>query len=277
MSVILTAGFDKAKNALALATMLHRDGVAIKGVLVVNPFNVKRLRAYVRQRGAGFVVKAFGRLRGNDSSQKEDAVSKLLKDEQVRHTSLKAWAAEHDVPYKLVDSLNGDDSISFVTSKEVDWLVYAGGGILRKAFINAARERILNAHAGPLPQVRGMNACEWSLLLGQPPHVTVHLINRGIDTGGIFKQYPVAVYEADTIEALRARSTAVGIRALHETVLANPTDLPDKQVPVSRQCFVLAPALKELLEQRLARGDVPGLAAVNKAKSDEDAKILQIR
>jgi methionyl-tRNA formyltransferase len=28
-----------------------------------------------------------------------------------------------------------------------------------------------------------MNACEWALLLGHAPAVTIHLIDRGIDTG----------------------------------------------------------------------------------------------
>ncbi len=44
---------------------------------------------------------------------------------------------------------------------------------------------VLNAHGGILPEYRGMNVMEWSLLQGDQIGVTVHFIDSKIDTGQI--------------------------------------------------------------------------------------------
>jgi len=238
MKIVLTAGFDKAKNAIGIAELLRREGITVSDILVVSPFNFKRLNAYIKQRGIGFIFKAAKRLTGSEKITYKDAVTELFQDKSISDSSLKTWAQKHKVPYHSVTSLNEEDSLNIIKNAKPDWLVYAGGG------------KILNAHAGPLPEIRGMNACEWSLLTGLEPNVTVHLINRGIDTGGIIKRYPVAVEQGDGIERLRSKTTAIGINALVETVLNPPETLAEASKIISRQCFVLAPALKEKLEQR---------------------------
>ncbi len=251
MKIIITAGFDKAKNAIAVAELVRREGVTVSDILVVNPFNLKRLNAYIKQRGVGFIFRAIKRLTGSDKAAYQDAVADLFKEKKIEDTSLKAWAQKHGARYHSVNSLNEQNSLAILKNSNADWLVYAGGGILKNKFIDAMQGKILNAHAGPLPEVRGMNACEWSLLLGLEPHVTLHLINRGIDTGGILKKYPVPIDKGDTIEHLRSKTTAIGINALVEGVLKPPENMPEASKIVSRQCFVLAPALKEKLEQQL--------------------------
>jgi len=209
--------------------------------------------SYIKQRGIGFILKAAKRLTGSEKITYKDAVTELFQDKSISDSSLKTWAQKHKVPYHSVTSLNEEDSLNIIKNAKPDWLVYAGGGILKNKFIDANKGKILNAHAGPLPEIRGMNACEWSLLTGLEPNVTVHLINRGIDTGGIIKRYPVAVEQGDGIERLRSKTTAIGINALVETVLNPPETLAEASKIISRQCFVLAPALKEKLEQQLKK------------------------
>lgn len=254
--ICITAGFDKALNAIAIAELLRRNAIVVDTILVVTPYNIKRLRAMVRQRGQRFIIQSAKRLTGFRSKTK-DAVQEFLDEHAIEDRSLKAWANKHGATYQVVQSLNHPDSLASLTKADPDWVVYGGGGILRKGFITAAKSRILNAHAGPLPEVRGMNACEWSLLLGLPPQVTIHLINRGIDTGGIINRYPIPVHGLDTIDALRARATAVGIKGIVETVMNPPSIMPKASIPCSRQCYVLAPVLKELLIQKLERQQVP--------------------
>ena len=41
----------------------------------------------------------------------------------------------------------------------------------------------LKPHYGPLPSVRGMNATEWALLLGEPTGVTIHFVVPEVDQG----------------------------------------------------------------------------------------------
>jgi folate-dependent phosphoribosylglycinamide formyltransferase PurN len=115
---------------------------------------------------------------------------------------------------RVVPDLNHDRSIEFVRASACDGVLYAGGGIIRGRFIDAARGRILNPHSGPLPEIRGMNACEWALLLGLPPAVTIHFIDEGIDTGGVVSQIPIGVEQGDTVESLRGKCVVAGINGI---------------------------------------------------------------
>jgi methionyl-tRNA formyltransferase len=153
-----------------------------------------------------------------------------------------------------VKSFDAPEASSFVSESAPDWVVYGGGGILPPAFIDAAGGRILNAHAGPLPAIRGMNAIEWSLLLDYDPTVTVHVIDRGIDTGAALTWHPVPVQPGDTIEKLRMRSVAIGVEALFQILQHPPSAVGSAEPATQRQCFILAPALRELLDRRLSEG-----------------------
>jgi methionyl-tRNA formyltransferase len=181
---------------------------------------------------------------------------RLYEKHEIERQPLSSWAKSHDVPFQSVTSINDEEAVGAVAAADADWVIYGGGGILRESFIDAADGRILNAHSGPLPEVRGMNACEWSLLLGHKPAVTIHLVNHGIDTGGIISEHPVPVRDEDSVEHLRKRAVAIGVEALCQTVLDPPGQLPEPRTDAAthRQCFVLAPALRELLEKRLAQG-----------------------
>ncbi|MCS3634853.1 folate-dependent phosphoribosylglycinamide formyltransferase PurN [Salinibacter ruber] len=263
--VILTAGFNRARNVLAIAELLRRRNVRIERLLVVSPYSWGRLRTYVRREGLGAVWDVAPRLFGwEDTTKRDEETSDPLRQLYERHDierqSLSSWAKTYDVPFLSVTSLNGEEAVGAIETANVDWVIYGGGGILRESFIDAACGRILNAHSGPLPEVRGMNACEWALLLGHEPTVTVHLINQGIDTGGIISEHPAPIRNRDSIEQIRKRCVAVGVKALCETVLDPPERLPEtrKGADKHRQCFVLAPALEELLQKRLAQGEYQG-------------------
>ena len=257
--ILLTAGYDKAPHVLTLVELLRREKVEIAGLLVVTPYSVKRLRSLIRQRGPRFLKSAVQRLMGrnkkSNGARHQDALHALMEENDIKDGSLRSWARTYGVPYQTVKSLNDSSSIDFVNIVQPDWVVYGGGGILHNAFIDSANGRILNAHAGPLPDIRGMNACEWSMLLGHKTAVTIHLINRGIDTGGVISTNPFPVRFSDTIDEIRSRSVATGVEALYKTLLNPPETVPEptKEAGASRQCFTMAPAIRELLEMRLRK------------------------
>jgi methionyl-tRNA formyltransferase len=252
--LVVTAGFNGALHAVGLAELAVREGHSIAAVLVVSPFRVSRLRALIRQRGATAVRRAARRLLGkSQSGSPDEAIERYLADHGIRERTLSAWCASRSVLLRTVTDLNDAAAVEVVQASGCDGVVYAGGGILRKAFIDAAGGRILNPHSGPLPQIRGMNACEWALLLGHPPTVTVHFIDAGVDTGAIVEAIPIPLECGDTIETLRAQCVIAGIEGVLRAI-PRLRDRPTQQLAsalASRQCFTLAPVLRELLESRL--------------------------
>lgn len=259
MNIALTAGFDKSLPALLMAEGLRAAGHDIIGVVVVSPFTVSRLRQMVASKGLSGLQKAAGKmLRGveRSASQKPNPLESMATEQALDTRSLKAWCATHGVPYHSVKSVNGPDAVSAVAG--ADALIYGGGGILRRALIDAVDGRVINPHCGPLPEIRGMNAIEWATLLGAEQAITVHFIDQGIDTGGILRRVPVATESDFTVADLRSAAVATGVSAVLDLL---PADADINTIRVSenpgrdagRQCYTLSPAVLELLESRLGQ------------------------
>ena len=66
-----------------------------------------------------------------------------------------------------------------------DVLVLGGGGILLPEIIETAAVGVLNVHPALLPWVRGCGVVGHSLEQGVAVGATVHLVDRGIDTGAV--------------------------------------------------------------------------------------------
>ena len=82
--------------------------------------------------------------------------------------------------------------------------------------------------------------------------MTVHLIDEGIDTGRVVDRLEVPVEEGDTLETLRGKCIVLGVEGVHRSIAALEGGVDDRREPSSeRQCFVMAPVLRELTERRL--------------------------
>lgn len=201
--VIITAGLDRALHAVALAELCRRNQIEVTKFLVVKATGMTRIKTAFRQHGWKYFYKAIKRMMGLDQSLQEFALIRaFLQENNITVTSLKKWAKEFNTEYYAVSSLNDPRAIAHIANA-ADVVIYAGGGILKKPFIDAAQGKILNAHSGMLPDIRGMQACEWSILLGKPLTVTIHAIDEGIDTGKIFKQMKIDWHINDTLDTLR--------------------------------------------------------------------------
>ena len=79
--------------------------------------------------------------------------------------------------------LDHPQSIARLRKLGLDIGLHKSGSIYRDATIKAFRLGILNPHIGLLPEYRGRNVMEWSLIEGRPIGITVFFIDSGIDTG----------------------------------------------------------------------------------------------
>ena len=108
-----------------------------------------------------------------------------------------------------------------------DWLVERGVELVVLAgfmqlLTEAVVERlpVINVHPSLLPAFPGLRAWEQALAAGvRETGVTVHFVDRGLDTGPVIAQEPVPVRDGDTPDALHERIQAVEHRLLPEVVL----------------------------------------------------------
>lgn len=70
-----------------------------------------------------------------------------------------------------------------------DWVVSFGyRHIISEDIISSSNDRIINLHISYLPYNRGSHPLFWALNDGTPVGVTIHKIDKGIDTGDVYVQ-----------------------------------------------------------------------------------------
>lgn len=95
-------------------------------------------------------------------------------------------------PQKIirVSSVNSQDTISIFKKIDPQIVVVYGTRVIDKVVLASIPASFINIHAGITPQYRGVHGGYWALVQREPERcgVTIHLIDTGIDTGGILGQ-----------------------------------------------------------------------------------------
>lgn len=253
--MIITAGFDKSAFAICVAELLKRSGIEIAGIIVVNPINVGRLLKVIRKNGFRYIKDALPRLLGKKSKNPNQSSPLLAfqNENNISENSLKKWAKLNNTAYKLTKTINHLETENFIKNLNPDYVIYGGGGIIRNNIIEASNGSILNAHLGPLPEIRGMNAIEWAVLLNEKKEITIHFIDQGIDTGESIESYKVIIDNGDTIETIREKAKVSGIKGIVDVIVNNRINKSKMTGNKSlfRQCFVLSNSMRALLQSKL--------------------------
>lgn len=107
-----------------------------------------------------------------------------------------------------------------VAAYQPDLVVSAGFmKIVGPAFLDRFAGRMINTHPALLPAFPGAHAVLDALAYGvKVTGCTVHLVDKGVDTGPILAQQPVVVEPGEQAEELHARIKAVERRLLVEVV-----------------------------------------------------------
>ena len=173
---------------------------------------------------------------------------------ELKYKSINQVCRSENIMLILVNDINSDKSISILKKVKPDILINAGAGIYKPAIFKTFSLGILNAHMGSLPYFRGMNVLEWSIFYDRQIGVTVHFIDKGIDTGDIlmFKKIPFEI--GDTIEDLRDKSGIVNFELISSVLLdlSNGFLTRTRQLKEEgKQFFAMHPRLKALVEEKL--------------------------
>jgi folate-dependent phosphoribosylglycinamide formyltransferase PurN len=93
-----------------------------------------------------------------------------------------------------------------------------GTRIIAERVLRQIAAPVLNVHAGITPHYRGVHGGYWAFADGRPElaGTTVHLVDAGIDTGGILGQATFARSEHDTIATYPYLHLACGLPVLVE-------------------------------------------------------------
>ncbi|MGI9479666.1 MAG: formyl transferase [Hyphomicrobiaceae bacterium] len=91
-----------------------------------------------------------------------------------------------------------------------------GTRIISQRTLNAIDAPFINYHAGINPKYRGQHPAYWARVEGDDANagVTVHLVDKGVDTGDVIYQAPVEFAASDTIATYQYVQLATGMALL---------------------------------------------------------------
>ena len=94
-----------------------------------------------------------------------------------------------------INSVNSKQCIKTLKKINPDIVIINGTRIISKKTLNSTNGKFINTHVGITPEYRGVHGGYWSLVRNEPDKfgVTVHLVDKGIDTGSIIKQEVIPI------------------------------------------------------------------------------------
>lgn len=258
-NIIITSSSNYSLPTLLLAELLIKKDINIVGIIAINLFSIKRIRKTLSDRTVirpliEKIINLFN-IRKIKRGDKSSILMNFIRSKNLKlQKNLSLWCRDNNVPIKFVDDLNSPSAYNFLKKSNFDCVVYSGGGILKEQFIKYSKY-VLNSHAGPLPEVRGMNAAEWSFLMNYRSAITIHFIDEGIDTGPIISSFEYNRKDCNNINQLRELALLKGIDSMVKVLL----DIEFKKLNYKKfskrihekQFYRMAPILLKKLELKI--------------------------
>jgi len=262
MKVVVFCGYNYSKHAIALMESLEREGFEIDKCLIVSAFSLKRIKFYFNQLDRKeFVKKLKDRILGNviktKISDEMKYILNLYDELNISDKKVSKYCQRKGISFKIVKSLNSKEALDFAVNGTL--AIYAGGGIVGKKMLSNFEIGVLNCHGGKLPELRGMNVAEWSVLTKTPIVHTLHFMVRKLDMGPIIKIVPHDYSQCTSIDQLRGLSIVytifdlvVGAKMIREGDLK----LKKQKAEEGKLYFTMHPILKDIVNKRLQQTDV---------------------
>ena len=118
--------------------------------------------------------------------------------------NLASLAKGYSLPVYQPEDINAADVVAHLDSLEPDVVVLAGyNQLVKRPFINIARQRCINLHASPLPNYRGAAPLNWMLINGESRGaLSIIEVDEGVDTGDILAQHFFDIRPEDDYRSL---------------------------------------------------------------------------
>ncbi len=213
--IVMLAGLGDSTrivyNALARAGLVDRviieEPVSKRQLLERRAKKLGKVRALSQAAFARLVVPALriaSRRRIAELARRIDPSGAPIPDDKIVH----------------VPSVNSDACIRALVELRPRVVVVNGTRIIGEKLLGAVGATFINIHAGVTPRYRGCHGAYWARAEGRPEvaGVTVHLVDKGIDTGSILGQAIVEADARDTFVTLPYLQLEAGLPVLIDVV-----------------------------------------------------------
>lgn len=148
-----------------------------------------------------------------------DMSSKKRKKEILEQYKLDASAPPTEKCIN-VNSVNASGTIDILKGINPDLVVVNGTQIISSEVLNSIRVKFVNTHAGITPKYRNVHGAYWAIATDDMDNcgVTVHLVDRGIDTGSVIFQSKIQITSKDNFVTYPFLQIAEGVFYLKRAI-----------------------------------------------------------
>lgn len=120
----------------------------------------------------------------------------------------------------IAGEINQQINIDLLKRWNPDFISVFGSSILGEKIIELFPNRIINMHLGLSPFYRGSGTNFWPLYDEKPEYVgvTIHYLDKGIDTGNVIVQGRPSIESGDTPHSIGNKTIIEGVRLMKETL-----------------------------------------------------------
>lgn len=144
----------------------------------------------------------------------KDRISEL---EEIYSLSSKEIPQER---IKKVSSVNSNECLQAIKDYQPDLVLVNGTRIISSKILDSTKAPFINIHVGITPKYRGVHGGYWALVHDDPENcgVTIHYVDKGIDTGGVIAQEKISINSNDNFITYPVHQYGVGIRLFREVI-----------------------------------------------------------
>lgn len=148
----------------------------------------------------------------------------LWNSKKRKRTILQTYNLQEDVPplEKIipVPSVNSKEAQELLVKLQPDLILISGTRIISEKTLSAVKAVWINIHVGITPMYRGVHGGYWALANQDPDRcgVTIHLVDKGIDTGSILAQGTIHPTSEDNFSTYPYLQYARGIELVGEVL-----------------------------------------------------------
>lgn len=231
---VLLIARDSAATRLLFHALATRFDVHV--LLEHAPTTTSLLRSRIKRLGLATVI---GQVLFQLLVAKPQSWLSRRRREEIIRSYGASTAPIPDNRIQRIGTVNSDACIDLVRQFAPSALAINGTRILKEATIRAFAVPVLNTHVGITPMYRGVHGAYWALAQNDRANcgVTIHLVDAGIDTGGIIHQAIIEPTSADNFSTYPVLQMAVGapllVSAMDDAIagrsVTQPPDGPSRR------------------------------------------------
>lgn len=169
----------------------------------------------------------------------ENVVAVVTRTDKVRKrgnkvdmTPVKKVALDHNIEVLEYDRIDEEGKAKLKEISPDFFVVVAYGAILSEEVLNIPKISPINIHASLLPNLRGASPIESAILLGEKKTgINYMRMNKGLDTGDVYRKIEVEISETETFDTLNKKL----LNVTNESINAILKDVSEGLEPIPQE------------------------------------------